>query len=279
MHWVKLRWDRSVFCKIANRVGMLLSIAAVIFLTSTTSFAQGPASGGNSALIDGPSSASQPSQKQNPSKSDEPSAANDTDHTAKTDANRLSVNPVTGMITSSSSSYKPLTGQERWKAYWKMNFLSVGAYLGPVLTAAIYDQSTDSPRQWGPGISGYGLRVASRTANAMLQGTIQAPVAALLHEDVRYITSSQHGFGRRTLHAIKYSFLTYNEHGRPTLNVANLSAYYGSTAITNFWLPGHQSVGETFESSTQQIALSLPINILQEFWPDISHGLWHRHAN
>jgi hypothetical protein len=188
------------------------------------------------------------------------------------------VNPMTGLVSTTASDYQPLTGEERWKLYWKMNFFSVGAYFGPFFDALLLDQATNSPAQWGGGFSGYGLRVASRTANAMLQGTIQAPVAAVLHEDVRYITSTQHGFKSRAVHALAYSFLTYDEHGHPTLNIANLGAYYGSTAISTLWLPGRYNVASyTFSNATEQIGLTLPVNLLQEFWPEVRRYVFRRH--
>jgi hypothetical protein len=60
---------------------------------------------------------------------------------------RLAVNPVTGLVTSPASNYRPLTGKERWMLYWKQNYFSVGAYFGPVLTALVLDQATNSPSQ------------------------------------------------------------------------------------------------------------------------------------
>lgn len=185
---------------------------------------------------------------------------------------------MTGLVSTTASDYEPLTGEERWKLYWKMNFFSVGAYFGPFFDALLLDQATGSPAGWGGGFAGYGRRVASRTANAILQGTIQAPVAAVLHEDVRYITSTQHGFKSRAVHAIAYSFLTYDEHGHPTLNIANLGAYYGSTAISTLWLPGHFNVASyTFSNSSEQIALTVPVNLLQEFWPEVRRYVFRRH--
>lgn len=188
------------------------------------------------------------------------------------------MNPVTGLVTSPAANYQLLTGKERWKVYWKQNYFSIGAYFGPVFTALVLDQSTNSPPQWGDGLSGYGLRVASRTVSGMIQGTVQAPLAAVLHEDVRYIASPQHGFSRRAVHAVVYSVLTYNEHGHVTPNVANLVGYYTSTAISTTWLPGRRSVPSyTLSNGTEQIGLSMPVNILQEFWPDIIRKLSRRH--
>jgi len=275
----KIRGVRSLM---AGRAGFLSLALVLVLLAAPAGFAQAPApitspSADNAAAtLSGPDVQNQsaPDPAPDPQPADYKAST-----TEKTEEQRLAVNPVTGLVTSSASNYTPLTGPERWKVYWKMNFFSVGAYFGPVFTAAILDQTTDSPPQWGAGISGYGLRVANRTANAMIQGTVQAPVAALLHEDVRYISSSRHGFGRRTLHALEYSFLTYNDRGHTTLNVANLGAYYASTAITSVWLPGKRSLaGYTFSNGTEQIGLSLPVNILQEFWPDITRWVLHRHS-
>ncbi len=192
---------------------------------------------------------------------------------------KFSVNPVTGLVTTSSSTYEPLTGSERVKIYFKMNYASMGAYFGPLLTALTLDQAFNSPPQWGGGFRGYGRRVASRIGGAILQGTFQAPVAAVLHEDVRYIAKGQGKIGGRMWHAVKYSFLTYNKQGRPTLNVANLGAYYASTAVSTAWLPGTRNVmGYTLSNATEQIGLSVPVNIFQEFWPEIRNFVLRRRA-
>lgn len=197
--------------------------------------------------------------------------------TANSDKARLAVNPITGVVSTSTVNYRPLTGRERWKLYWKQNYLSIGAYFGPVFTALVLDQATDSPAQWGGGLHGYGLRLASRTGTAVLQGTIQAPLAALLHEDVRYVASKDRRPRRRALHAVEYTFLTFNNQGHATLNIANLGAYYASTAISTVWLPGKYDVAHyALENGTEQIALAAPVNILQEFWPEVVHKVFRR---
>ncbi|HEY6293021.1 MAG TPA: hypothetical protein VI455_15830 [Terriglobia bacterium] len=216
------------------------------------------------------------------SQTSNPSQASGTNNSPQSSAQKgnqnLTVNPVTGMVSASASDYQPLTGDERLKVYFKMNYWSVGAYFGPFFTALVLDQATNSPAQWGGGFSGYGRRVASRLGSAILQGTFQAPTAAILHEDVRFITSGQHGVKRRAWHAVVYSFLTYNNQGHPTLNIANLGSYYASTAVSTAWLPSHNKLaGYTFSNGTEQIGLSVPVNILQEFWPEISH-VFHRHS-
>lgn len=195
------------------------------------------------------------------------------------DSGRLSVNPITGQTTARMTGYTPLTAGERWKLYFKQSYWSVGAYFGPLFAALALDQATNTPAQWGGGFRGYGRRVVSRFASGdVVQNSIQFPMAALLKEDVRYIASDGHGFRHRAGHAIVYSFLTYNNQGRPTLNVANISGYYGATAVSTLWLPGAQkTAGYTFSNGSESLALSVPVNILQEFWPDISRWVSRHH--
>jgi hypothetical protein len=191
---------------------------------------------------------------------------------------RLKVNPITGLAVAPGARYHPLTGAERWKLYLRMTYASAGPYFSPFFNALLLDQDNGTPRQWGGGFPGFGRRLASRAGNAALQGTFQAPLAAVLHEDVRYIPTTHRSFHRRALHAILYSFLTYNDKGHPTLNVANLTAFYASTAVTTAWLPGIQNPARyTFANASEQIALSFPLNVVQEFWPEIRRYIFRRH--
>jgi hypothetical protein len=204
-------------------------------------------------------------------------SAGDATHPAKDEPSGFSVNPVTGLVSASASNYEPLTGAQRWKLYWKQNFWSVGAYFGPFAAALVLDQTTDSPSQWGGGFSGYGKRVASRVGTAIVQGTVQALLAAPLHEDVRYIVSKEHGAKRRAWHAVVYSFATYNHHGHPTPNIANLSSYYVASAVSTTWLPGYHNVARyALIDGSESAGLSIPVNILQEFWPEIRHYVLRR---
>jgi hypothetical protein len=226
---------------------------------ATLSDASGVGSGGSQSSGSQTASSSDPVQ----SSKDQPSG--------------FSVNPVTGLVSASAANYRPLTGNQRVKLYFKQNYWSVGAYFGPVAAALLLDQTTDSPAQWGGGFSGYGKRVASRLATGIIQGTVQAPLAALLHEDVRYIVSKERGLKRRAWHAVVYSFVTYDPQGHPTPNVANLSAYYAASAVSATWLPGNHDIGHyALVDGSESIGLSIPVNLLQEFWPEIRRAVLHR---
>jgi hypothetical protein len=196
---------------------------------------------------------------------------------SKDEPSGFSVNPVTGLVSASAANYQPLTGSQRVKLYFKQNYWSVGAYFAPFASALLLDQSTDSPAQWGGGFSGYGKRVASRFATGIVQGTVQALLAAPLHEDVRYIVSKEHGLKRRAWHAVVYSFTTYNNHGHPTPNIANLTSYYAASAVSATWLPGYYNVARyALIDGSESAGLSIPVNMLQEFWPEVRRYVLRR---
>ena len=192
---------------------------------------------------------------------------------------RLSVNPLTGQTSASASGYSPLTTSERWKLYFKQTYWSAGAYFGPSFAALVLDQATGDPKEWGGGFRGYDRRLASRVAAGdIVQNSFQHSAAALLKEDVRYITSNQHGFKRRAGHAVLYSFLTYNSQGRPTLNISNIAGYYVASAASTLWLPGRRNAAlYTLSDGSEAIGLSVPVNLLQEFWPEVRRYVFRRH--
>jgi len=273
---------------------MVAATSVLVPVSAATSFAQGPRGGESGSAtfygdengefttpLDLPSDDVVPFTQSNRSATAQAqSQGSGADQTSRAGSQpSLSVNPITGGVSARGATYVPLTGRERWKLYWKMNYLSVGAYFGPFFTALVLDQATGSPEQWGGGFEGYRRRVASRMGSSILQGTFQAPAAYLLHEDVRYIASRRPGFKHRVVHAIAYSFLTYNNSGRPTLNVANLGSYYVSTAISTAWLPGYHNIFDyALSNGSAQIGLTMPINMLQEFWPEIARR-FHRGRN
>ncbi len=223
----------------------------------------------HAAAMDG-ASAQQPA---NPSTS---GTANPTSpqNTNTGNQNPLAVNPVTGQASAQARNYRPLTDEQRWKLYWKQNYWSVGAYFGPLFTAAVLDQTTNTPGEWGGGLAGYSRRFGSRLGTGIVQGTVQAALAAPLHVDVRYITSRQKGFKRRTLHAIAFSFVTYNAQGQTKLNIPNIVGYYAAAGISNAWVPVRGSAATyTLGYGSEQLVLSVPVNIIQEFWPEIRHTI------
>jgi hypothetical protein len=185
------------------------------------------------------------------------------------------VNPLTGLGMVSSVDYKPLTGEERWKLYYKQNFMSLGAATAVVIPAAM-DHLYKQPPEWGSHNDALGKRLASRFGTAVIQGTTQAAACAALGQDPRYIRSGSSGWLRRAGHAALFSVLTYNNEGKRRFALGTVGSYYASSMATTLWFPGrYTALGDGVRDGNRQIALSALVNQVQEFWPEIRRIFRH----
>jgi len=206
---------------------------------------------------DSPGSPTSKDSSQERSPSDEKNGAN------------TEINPITGVGAVSPANYQALTGEDRWRLYFKQNFTTVGAYLG-MFMGSVLDQVQNQPPEWGKGISGYGQRLASRFGSGVIQGTIQASACAVIGQDPRYIRSGSEHAWPRAGHALLYSVLTYNNEGKTRLALATLGSYYGSSMIATSWLPSRYTpLGDGVRDGNRQVILAGFANLVQEFWPEI----------
>jgi hypothetical protein len=174
-----------------------------------------------------------------------------------------------GLTQTPGIEYRPLTGHERWELFWNETVSSPGAY-GPVVVTSIWNQITKTPPEWGSGASGLGWRAASAFGTNVVQGVIQSAGCALLKQDPRFIRIGEGGFWRRARHAVLFTALTYDDHGRTTFATGNVASFYGSDIVTILWYPpGHHALSEGLKAANFQMAMNAVFNLFQEFWPDI----------
>jgi len=179
------------------------------------------------------------------------------------------INIFTGIGHVSENGYKPLTGKERWHLYLNQTFAPPQAYFG-VLWSSLLDHIGNAPPEWGQGMAGYGLRLASRFGNAVVQNSIMAVGAATLHEEPRYISSSSKGFFHRSGHALLFTVVTYNNRGKITPALAGVGSIYAACMITTLWMPKRYTMlGDGVRDGNLQLAYSGMFNLVEEFWPEI----------
>ena len=100
-------------------------------------------------------------------------------------------NPVEASLFSSlfmsgktQDQFKPLTARERSKVYAK-DLLSPFHFFLAGVSAGI-TQLQDSPKAWGLGAQGYGIRFANYYGNALIGSVLQMTGEDILHEDNLY---------------------------------------------------------------------------------------------
>lgn len=172
--------------------------------------------------------------------------------------------------------YVSLTSAERWHRYWKDTLLSPGLYFASA-GAALGDQASNSPKEWGGGWSGYGRRTGSLYGLFLSQETIHQSGAAFFHTDPRYFRCMCRGGWHRSWHAIEWSFLTYNGSGRTVFDFPQLVGAYGSGMISRTWYPSRYSpLVQGVQAGHMQVGFVVGVHLIQEFSPEIKKVFTHR---
>jgi hypothetical protein len=131
-------------------------------------------------------------------------------------------------------------------------------------------QLSNKPSEWGGGMEGYGYRYGDVFAQHVVRGTIQAGVAAALHEDNRYFVSHQTGFFHRAGYALKSTIMARHDNGEQYLSVSRFSGAAGSAFISRIWQPRSLNTpGDGAVNFGTAIGVDAGFNVLREFWPDV----------
>jgi hypothetical protein len=137
--------------------------------------------------------------------------------------------------------------------------------LGSALTAGVY-QKTNTPSEWGGGLSGYGRRYASFLGTSGTRGVFAFALESSLHQDPRYFPSLQHGFRARFGSAIKQAFVVHTDAGAQQFAYARIFSAFGAAYMTNTWNPAsNRSAWDGTHRAGFIIASDVGWNLIQEF--------------
>jgi len=178
---------------------------------------------------------------------------------------------VSRMLFSSAmvnkAEWRPLTGEERWRIYWRRTYFTPGVIFrtfGPATGSHL----SDEPPQWGQGAEGYFRRAGNRFARFTMRDTMEAAGAAAIGHDVRYIKCDCTGFFPRFGHALAMGFVTLDRNGKYAPAYARYGAAFGAEFIGNTWMPsGYRDKSEAFRGVGIQIAYGSLFNVVREFMP------------
>jgi len=145
------------------------------------------------------------------------------------------------------------------------------------LAAAAITQWEDVPKAWGEGAEGYGQRFGNYLAKQTTQRTLRLAFEELLHEDNRYFTSGEHGFGRRILYAVERSVLARKDDGTSRISLSQIGSTAGASFASRLWQPStNSSAGDGAVSFGIGMGTNAGLNILREFMPDVTKHLFRR---
>jgi hypothetical protein len=159
-----------------------------------------------------------------------------------------------------------MTASERWKAYF------LGAF-GPaaIARAALsggLTQWTGNPKEWGGGAEAFGERFGNSLAEHIIRKTLESGAAAALHEDNRYVRSTESGFFRRSKHAVVSAFVARNEAGQEHFAYSRVGGALGASFISRIWQPpSTNSSGDAAANFGLTMVANMGWNVVKEFRP------------
>jgi hypothetical protein len=165
--------------------------------------------------------------------------------------------------------YKPLDGPERWQRWVNEDGAGAAIHVESLATAA-YLQAIPDPTAWSRTAGGFIRRAGSSYGSNLIQNSVHDSLATIAGTDPRYFACACSGFFRRSGHALKMSFLTYNRSGRETLDVPQLAGAYGSSMIEAMWWPHHYTaLVQGVQTGHIEVGFIGAEHLIQEFSPEL----------
>ena len=178
------------------------------------------------------------------------------------------------MSGKTKSQFKPLTAKERLSVYAK-DLLSPFHFLLAGVSAGI-TQLQDSPKAWGLGAQGYGIRFANYYGEATISSMLQMSGEDLLHEDNLYYGSGEHGVWKRLKYAIASSVLARGNDGTQHFSVSQVASTAAASFISRTWQPrGSDSAGDGAVNFGINMASNAGVNVVREFLPGVTRHIFH----
>lgn len=178
------------------------------------------------------------------------------------------------MAGKTQDKFKPMTAKERLAVYAKdlfspFHILMAGASAG-------ITQLQDSPKAWGLGAQGYGLRFANYYGEATISSMLQMAGEDILHEDNLYYGSGEHGVWKRMKYAIASSVLARGNDGTQHFSVSQVGSTAASAFISRIWQPrSNDSAGDGAVNFGLNMASNAGVNVVREFLPGVTHHIFH----
>jgi hypothetical protein len=167
------------------------------------------------------------------------------------------------------STYRPLSGHERWQRWLNEDGRSPAIHVEALATAA-YQQTFDVPSQWTRSGDGFLYRLGSSYGGNVIQNSVHESMAAVEGTDPRYFPCGCKGLFRRGGHVFKMSFLTYNSSGHLTLDLPQITSIYGSAMAETLWWPQHYSpLVQGVQAGHIEAGFIGAEHLVQEFSPEL----------
>ncbi len=174
--------------------------------------------------------------------------------------------------TAAGDPYTPVTPAGR--VNWVLNSTLGPASMFTMTAESALKTWADKPREYGAHWDGFGKRVASGYATAVVGDTMVASLGAIWGEDPRYRRRAEGSNGARLWYSMKMAFLAEKQSGGVMPAYSRFIAIPASRVISNSWRePTEVTAGGTMLRIGLGFARRAGGNAFNEFWPDVRQRL------
>ncbi|HZQ21069.1 MAG TPA: hypothetical protein VFA90_20515 [Terriglobales bacterium] len=179
--------------------------------------------------------------------------------------------------TTSRRNPPPLSASGKFHLFYKSAFDPV--QLSVVGLQAGFSQAEDEFPEYGQGAAGFGKRYGATLADEVSSGLFTDflyPV--LFKEDPRYFRLGEGPIKRRFGYALLQEIDCHTDKGGRSVAWSNVLGALTSGSVSNAYYPApERGFGLTMSRSAISIGYGSLGGLVDEFYPDISHRLFHHH--
>jgi hypothetical protein len=140
-------------------------------------------------------------------------------------------------------------------------------------------QAVDEFPDYGQGAAGYGKRYGAALADEVSATFFEGflwPV--LLKQDPRYFRLGEGSTKHRIVYSLAQAVVCHTDKGTRSFNYSNVLGAFSAGALSNAYYPqGDRGFGLTMSRSAIAIMYGSLGGLFDEFYPDISRKLFHKH--
>jgi len=172
--------------------------------------------------------------------------------------------------------YVPIAPRQRLQWAISATFAPQGLLAG-VITSGV-GTARNKPHEDGTGWSGFGQRYGTRLSGIITSNVMEAGVGTLWGEDPRYLGVRDKPFGQRVKNVMWQTVMARRADGQFEPAYARYIAISGSNFLSNTWRPDSEAnTSSALIRTGEGFVGRMCSNAFEEFWPDVSHYLFHRH--
>jgi hypothetical protein len=166
--------------------------------------------------------------------------------------------------TPASPPYAPLTVREKLLRSTRATFGLQSLFFDAA--AAGFDQATNTPGPWKQGAQAYGERFGSELGISMVDEYASFAIEAALHEDSRYVVSSDRSFHGRLKSVLKQTLVVKTDSGGQQFALGRFGGALAAGFTSNAWLPSTNGTpANGLETAGLLIGRDLALNFATEF--------------